>query len=72
VVSSEQVPNPVAVHYAWGDRTTCNLFNLEGLLASPFRTDNWPGVTDPVHLQENTLVAVDPRGGATEIRWLVI
>ena len=43
VVSAEEVPNPVAVRYAFranpmGD---CNLYNKEGLPASPFRTDNW-------------------------------
>lgn len=45
VVSSPQVPQPVAVRYAWGDDPPCNLYNLEGLPASPFRTDDWPGVT---------------------------
>ncbi|HZQ19339.1 MAG TPA: sialate O-acetylesterase [Terriglobales bacterium] len=44
-VSSEQVPHPVAVRYAWGDSPICNLFNEEGLPASPFRTDDWPGIT---------------------------
>lgn len=43
IVSAEEVPNPVAVRYAFranpmGD---CNLYNKEGLPASPFRTDNW-------------------------------
>ncbi|MBQ6245690.1 MAG: sialate O-acetylesterase [Kiritimatiellae bacterium] len=43
VVSSDQVPKPVAVRYAhranpMGD---CNLYNKEGLPASPFRTDDW-------------------------------
>jgi sialate O-acetylesterase len=47
VVSSAQVPNPVAVRYAWGDSPICNLFNKEGLPASPFRTDQWLGVTAP-------------------------
>jgi sialate O-acetylesterase len=47
VVSSPQVPNPIAVRYAWGDSPICNLFNKEGLPASPFRTDQWPGVTAP-------------------------
>jgi sialate O-acetylesterase len=47
VVSSNQVPDPVAVRYAWGDSPDCNLFNKEGLPASPFRTDDWPGITGP-------------------------
>jgi sialate O-acetylesterase len=45
VVSSPEVPTPVAVRYAWGDSPPCNLFNKDGLPASPFRTDNWPGIT---------------------------
>ncbi len=40
VVSSPQVPNPVAVRYAWADNPEgCNLCNAAGLPASPFRTD---------------------------------
>jgi hypothetical protein len=45
-VSSPDVPNPVAVRYAWGDSPRCNLMNKDGLPASPFRTDHWPGITD--------------------------
>ena len=45
VVGSEDVANPVAVRYAWADNPVCNLYNRENLPASPFRTDNWPGVT---------------------------
>ncbi len=44
VVSSAQVPAPVAVRYAltdypegWG----CNLYNAAGLPAAPFRSDQW-------------------------------
>ena len=42
VVSSPEVSKPVAVRYAYtmsGD--DCNLYNNEGLPASPFRTDDW-------------------------------
>ncbi|HSZ63588.1 MAG TPA: sialate O-acetylesterase [Terriglobales bacterium] len=45
VVSSPAVPVPVAVRYAWADSPQCNLFIKDGLPASPFRTDNWPGMT---------------------------
>jgi sialate O-acetylesterase len=45
VVSSRDVPRPTAVRYAWGDSPLCNLLNRDGLPASPFRTDDWPGVT---------------------------
>jgi len=39
VVSSDEVPLPVAVRYGWSDVPDGNLFNQEGLPASPFRTD---------------------------------
>jgi sialate O-acetylesterase len=42
VVSSDQVPNPVAVRYNWADNPPGNLYNKDGLPAGPFRTDNWP------------------------------
>jgi sialate O-acetylesterase len=45
VVSSDQVQNPVAVRYSWGNNPDVNLFNTEGLPAIPFRTDNWKGIT---------------------------
>ncbi|WP_234395697.1 sialate O-acetylesterase [Bacteroides sp. Marseille-P3684] len=42
VVSSPEVKHPVAVRYAWSDNPSdANLCNKDGLLASPFRTDNW-------------------------------
>jgi len=41
VVSSDQVPSPVAVRYGWADNPPCNLYNKEKLPASPFRTDDW-------------------------------
>jgi len=44
-VWSEQVSRPVAVRYGWSDNPECNLYNGAGLPASPFRTDDWPGVT---------------------------
>jgi sialate O-acetylesterase len=45
LVASDEVASPVAVRYAWGDSPECNLYNREGLPASPFRTDEWPGAT---------------------------
>ena len=45
VVSSDKVTAPIAVRYAWADNPVCNLSNKEVLPASPFRTDNWPGIT---------------------------
>jgi sialate O-acetylesterase len=43
VVTSDRVPNPVAVRYAWADDPEVSLYNEAGLPASPFRTDEWPG-----------------------------
>jgi sialate O-acetylesterase len=44
-VRSSAVPKPVAVRYAWADNPVCNLYNKVGLPVTPFRTDDWPGVT---------------------------
>jgi sialate O-acetylesterase len=42
IVWSEKVKKPIAVRYAWADNPEgANLYNKEGLPASPFRTDNW-------------------------------
>jgi sialate O-acetylesterase len=38
VVSSPSVPVPVYVRYGWSDNPECNLYNSEGLPASPFRS----------------------------------
>lgn len=45
VLHAPEVPNPVAVRYAWADNPILSLFNKEGLPASSFRSDDWPGVT---------------------------
>jgi sialate O-acetylesterase len=44
-VWSAQFPEVAAVRYAWADNPVANLYNAEGLPASPFRTDDWPGLT---------------------------
>jgi sialate O-acetylesterase len=42
VASSKEVPNPVAVRYAYSmNPEGCNLYNKDGLPACPFRTDDW-------------------------------
>lgn len=42
VVWSPEVPNPVAVRYAWSNSPASTpLFNAAGLPARPFRTDAW-------------------------------
>jgi sialate O-acetylesterase len=39
LVWSDRTKTPVAVRYAWANNPVCNLYNKEGLPASPFRTD---------------------------------
>lgn len=47
VLICEAVKQPVAVRYAWADNPAgCNLYNSAGLPAAPFRTDDWPWVTE--------------------------
>lgn len=49
VVFNESLKHPVAVRYGWGNNPNdMNLVNSAGYLASPFRTDSWPGITQPV------------------------
>jgi sialate O-acetylesterase len=47
VNASKVVDEPIAVRYGWANHPICNLYNREGLPASPFRTDTFPGVTQP-------------------------
>jgi sialate O-acetylesterase len=41
LVSSPDVPAPVAVRYAWTNAPEANLYGDSGLPAAPFRSDNW-------------------------------
>jgi sialate O-acetylesterase len=45
IVSLPSVPHPVAVRYAWQSNPAATLFNGAGLPAGPFRTDDWPVIT---------------------------
>ena len=45
VVQSDQVKEPTAVRFGWTDVAEPNLFNQEGLPASPFRTDDFELIT---------------------------
>ena len=44
-VLSDRVADPVAVRYGWADNPVVNMFNNAGLPLTPFRTDEWPGMT---------------------------
>jgi sialate O-acetylesterase len=42
ILHCNRVKEPVAVRYGWADNPDdVNLYNLEGMPASPFRTDEW-------------------------------
>jgi sialate O-acetylesterase len=41
ILSSKDVPKPVAVRYAWADNPDVNLVGLTGLPATPYRSDDW-------------------------------
>lgn len=41
LVTSDKVPSPVALRYAWRSNPIPVLFNKEGFPAAPFRTDQW-------------------------------
>ncbi len=47
IVRSPAVSQPVAVRYGWADYPVVNLWNKDGLPASPFRTDDFPLTTKP-------------------------
>ena len=44
-VSAEEVSDPASVRYAWADNPKVNLYSQERLPVTPFRTDDWKGVT---------------------------
>ncbi|GAB1463001.1 sialate O-acetylesterase [Pedobacter sp.] len=46
IVYNKDVKNPVAVRFGWKNCPDTNLFNEAGLPASPFRTDQWKGITE--------------------------
>ena len=47
VVHSDSVAKPVAVRFGWANFPVVNLWNKEGLPATPFRTDDFPMITVP-------------------------
>ncbi|MCM4157572.1 sialate O-acetylesterase [Gramella sp. AN32] len=52
-VHSDEVPDPVAVRYAWSDNPgELDLVNSIGLPLEPFRTDNWELSTQGVQFEE--------------------
>ena len=44
-VWADSVSIPAAVRYAWADNPVCNVYGEANLPLTPFRTDDWKGVT---------------------------
>ncbi len=87
VVTSGKVPAPTAVRYGWGNYPVCNLFNREGLPASPFRTETLittlklsagpggtvsPGAPLAVTRGMETGIAATSRPGYVFAKWTVL
>ena len=64
VVSSEKVPEPVAVRFGWDKLAMPNLVNGAGLPAFAFRTDDWPVMTEELKPFHAGLTI--PRGAAVD------
>lgn len=47
IVSAEGIAEPIAVRYGWKNYPVVNLFNKNGLPATPFRTDDFPLTSAP-------------------------
>ncbi len=60
VVRSPWVDAPVAVRFAWTEVPAVTIRNRAGLPASPFRSDDWPGVTDGTTWKAPKAPAVRP------------
>ena len=44
-VWSDKVPEPESIRYGWASNPVVNMYSKAGLPLTPFRTDDWPGVT---------------------------
>ncbi len=47
-VSAEGIESPASVRYAWANNPIANVQSAEGLPMTPFRTDQWAGITADV------------------------
>lgn len=55
-VSSAEVKCPTDVRYLWLNSSDTNFFNKEGFPAFPFRTDNYPLLTEGVYVNPNPVL----------------
>ena len=47
VIESKEVPDPIAVRYAFADNPEVNLYNSANIPVAPFRTDDWDSAAAP-------------------------
>lgn len=55
-VYSTKVKNPQAVRYGWSNNPDINLYNVEGLPASPFRSDQWDDAKQTESMVSKSLI----------------
>ena len=46
-IFSKEVPTPTALRYAWANNPIANIVSSDGLPLTPFRTDDFPQITQP-------------------------
>ena len=63
-VRSDKVRDPFAVRYGWADNPVCNLYDTAHLPVTPFRTDQWPGASNPPKKAEPPKKADAPKKAA--------
>lgn len=52
-IKSSKVKDPIACRFSFDNITEPNLYNIEGLPASPFRTDDWTVDIQPIEINTN-------------------
>lgn len=74
IAKHPMVTNPVSLRYAFSNTASGNLFNANGLPASPFRTDDWPIVFEEVDIsmkrvEEGMIISMESETPNTNIRY---
>ncbi|TLD71281.1 sialate O-acetylesterase [Phragmitibacter flavus] len=63
-VTHPSILKPVAVRYAWADNPICNVFSVDGLPLTPFRSDDFPMITAPKPVAATPAPAPAPASAA--------
>jgi sialate O-acetylesterase len=74
IISHPDISNPEFVRYAFSNTAIGNLFNADGLPASPFRTDDQPFILTPVNIEvigkgKKAVIQLKAAGKVDEIRY---